>query len=56
MLEQAVDGKLSNKFLFSDEVHFTLAGYINKQIRCIYDSENPQVIEERPFHVEKVNT
>ena len=49
--QQAVDGKLSNKIFFSDEVHFILGGLGNKQ-NC--RSEKPQVIEERPLHPEKV--
>ena len=32
VLEQlAVDVNFSNKIIFSDEVHFTLSGYVNKQ-------------------------
>ena len=37
-------------FRFSDEAHFSLGGYLNKQNCRIWDSENPQVIEERPLH------
>ena len=33
---------------------FTLGGYINKQNCRIWDSKNPQVIEERPLRPEKV--
>ena len=36
------------------EAHFTLVGYLNKQNFHIWGSENPQVIEERPLHLEKV--
>ena len=28
--------------------------YVNKQNYCIWDSEKPQVIKERPLHLEKV--
>ena len=52
--QQAVDGNFSNKIFFSDEAHFTLGGYVNKQSCQIWGSENPQVIEERPLHLEKV--
>jgi len=52
--QQAVDGDFSNKIFFSDEAHFSLGGYVNKQNCRIWGSENPQVIEERPLHPEKV--
>ena len=38
--QQAVGGNLSNKIFFSDEAHFTLAGYVNKQNCRILGSEN----------------
>ena len=44
--QQAVDGNFSNKIFFSDETHFTLGGYVNKQNCCIWGSQNPQVIEK----------
>ena len=51
MLEQqAVD---SDKIFFSDDAHFTLGGYINKQNCSIWGSEDPQVNEERSLHSEK---
>ena len=51
--QQAVDYNISNKIFFSDEAHFTLRGYVNKQNRRIWCYENPQVIEERPLHPEE---
>ena len=33
--QQAVNGNYSNKIFFSDEAHFTLSGYVNKQNCCI---------------------
>ena len=57
MLEQqAVDGNFSNKifFFFFKLIEFTLGGYVNKQNSCIWDSEDPQIIEERPLNAEKV--
>ena len=39
---------------FSDETYFTLDEYVNKQNCRIWGSKNPQVIEERPLHPEKV--
>ena len=45
MLEQqAVDGNFSNNIFFSDEAHFMLVGYVNKQNCRIWDSQNSQVI------------
>ena len=41
-----MDGNFSNKIFFSDEEHFTLDGYVNKQNYRIWDSENHEVIEE----------
>ena len=49
----SVDGNFSNKIFFSDEIDFTIGGYVNKQNCRIWGSENPQVIEERPLHTEK---
>ena len=55
MLEQqVVDGNFSNKIFFTDEAHFTVVGYVNKQNCNIWESEKPQVIEERPLHPDKV--
>ena len=53
--QQAMDGNFSNKIFFSDEAHFRLGGYVNKQNCRIWDFEFPQVIEERSVHPEKVN-
>ena len=49
-----MDGNFSNEIFISDEAHFTLGGYLNKQNCQILGSENPQVTEERPLHPEKV--
>ena len=48
------DGNFSNKIFFSDEIHFILAGYVNKQNCRIWCSENSQAIEEKPLHPENV--
>ena len=53
--QQAVDGNFLNKIFCSDEAYFTFGGYVNKQNSCIWGSENPQVIEERRLHPEKVS-
>ena len=41
-------------FFFSDKAHFTLDGYVNKQNCPIWGSENPQALEGRPLHPEKL--
>ncbi|GFY07047.1 tc3a_0 protein [Trichonephila clavipes] len=41
-------------FLFSDEAHFWLNGYFNKQNCRIWGEANPQVYVETPLHPEKL--
>ena len=53
--QQAVDGNFSNTIFFSYEAHFTLNRHVNKQNCCIWGSENPQIIEERPEKVKRIN-
>ncbi|GFU90054.1 hypothetical protein TNCV_2439411 [Trichonephila clavipes] len=38
----------------SDEVHFWLNGYVNKQNCLIWSEANPQVYVETPLHPEKL--
>ena len=52
--QQAVDTNFLNKILFSDKAHFTLGSYANKPNCRIQDSENSQVIEERPLPPESL--
>ncbi|GFX40868.1 transposable element Tc3 transposase [Trichonephila clavipes] len=40
--------------MFSDETHFWLNGYVNKQNCCIWSEANPQVHVETPLHPEKL--
>ncbi|GFY18755.1 DUF4817 domain-containing protein [Trichonephila clavipes] len=42
------------RILFSDEAHFWLNGYINKQNCGIWSEANPQVYVETPLHPEKL--
>ncbi|GFT25124.1 hypothetical protein TNCV_180221 [Trichonephila clavipes] len=42
------------RILFSDEAHFWLNGYVNKQNCCIWSEANPQVYVETPLHPEKL--
>ncbi|GFS53743.1 hypothetical protein TNCV_731371 [Trichonephila clavipes] len=50
-----VPDKLFHKrILFSDEAHFWLNGYVNKQNCRICSEANPQVYVETPLHPEKL--
>ncbi|GFV86191.1 uncharacterized protein TNCV_671881 [Trichonephila clavipes] len=42
------------RILFSDEAHFWLNGYVNKQNCRIWSEANPQVYVEPPLHPEKM--
>ncbi|GFV38985.1 hypothetical protein TNCV_965511 [Trichonephila clavipes] len=42
------------RILFSDEVHFWLNGYVNKQNCRIWSEANPQVYVKTPLHPEKL--
>ncbi|GFX30650.1 tc3a_0 protein [Trichonephila clavipes] len=42
------------RILFSDEAHFWLNGYVNKQNCRIGSEANPQVYVETPLHPEKL--
>ncbi|GFU77401.1 retrovirus-related Pol polyprotein from transposon 297 [Trichonephila clavipes] len=42
------------RILFSDEAHFWLNGYVNKQNCRIWSEANPQVYVETPLHAEKL--
>ncbi|GFY31383.1 DUF4817 domain-containing protein [Trichonephila clavipes] len=43
-----------SRILFSDEAHFWLNGYVNKQNCRIWSEANPQVYVETPLHPEKL--
>lgn len=48
------DGDFHRKIIFSDEAHFWLNGFVNKQ-NCRYWSEsNPRVVHESPLHPQKL--
>ncbi|XP_075156366.1 uncharacterized protein LOC142229669 [Haematobia irritans] len=49
-----VDDQLSKKIIFSDEAHFHLSGFVNKQNCRIWANENPRVIVEKPIHPQRV--
>ncbi|GFS76104.1 transposable element Tc3 transposase [Trichonephila clavipes] len=44
------------RILFSDEAHFWLNGYVNKQNCRIWREANPQVYVETPLHLEKLTS
>ncbi|GFX38061.1 transposable element Tc3 transposase [Trichonephila clavipes] len=52
--EIAVVPNFHKQILFSDEAHFWLNGYVNKQNCCIWSEANPQVYVETPLHPEKL--
>ena len=45
---------LAKKIIFSDEAHFDLGGYVNKQNCCIWGIENPHAYIEKPTHPKRV--
>ena len=42
------------KIIFSDEAHFDLGGYVNKQNCRIWGTENPHAYIEKPTHTKRV--
>ncbi|GFT30380.1 uncharacterized protein TNCV_2376761 [Trichonephila clavipes] len=52
--EIAVVPDFHKRILFSDEAHFWLNGYVNKQNCRTWSEANPQVYVETPLHPEKL--
>ncbi|GFX04973.1 hypothetical protein TNCV_2249561 [Trichonephila clavipes] len=52
--EIAVVPDFRKRILFSDEAHFWLNGYVNKQNCRIWSEANPQVYVETPLYPEKL--
>ncbi|GFS94378.1 hypothetical protein TNCV_2014121 [Trichonephila clavipes] len=52
--EIAVVPDFHKRILFSDEAHFWLNGYVNKQNCRIWSEANTQVYVETPLHPEKL--
>jgi len=50
----AADQNFHKKILFTDEAHFWLHGYVNKQNCRIWSEENPEAIVMTPLHPEKL--
>lgn len=42
------------KIIFSDEAHFWLNGFVNKQNMRYWTGENPHVLHETPLHPQKI--
>ena len=55
VLEQLeVDANFGKKIIFSDEAHFWLNGFVNKQNCRIWGESNPQQIQQLPIYPEKL--
>ncbi|GFU48945.1 putative DD41D transposase [Trichonephila clavipes] len=52
--EIAAAPNFHKRILFSDEAHFWLNGYVNKQNCRFWSEANPQVYVETPLHPEKL--
>ncbi|GFU46668.1 uncharacterized protein TNCV_1546761 [Trichonephila clavipes] len=52
--EIAVVPDFHKRILFSDEAHYWLNGYVNKQNCHIWSEANPQVYVETPLHPKKL--
>lgn len=52
ILEQPAD--FANKIIFSDEAHFHLDGFVNRQNCRIWGSENPRMIYQKAMHPQRV--
>jgi hypothetical protein len=48
------DDDLQNNLIVTDEAHFHLSGYVNKQIIRYWAPDNPHKMHQRPFHSSKV--
>ena len=48
------DADFGKKIIFSDEAQFDLDGYVNKQICCIWGTENPLAYIKKPMHPKRV--
>ena len=48
------DADFGKKIIFSDEAHFDLGGYVNKQNCRIWGTENPHAYIEKPTHPKRV--
>lgn len=51
---KAVNNDFSKRIIFSDEAHFHLDGYVNRQNCRIWGHENPREIHEKAMHPQRV--
>ncbi|KAK0166333.1 hypothetical protein PV328_004759 [Microctonus aethiopoides] len=54
MEQQQLNTDFSNKIIFSNEAHFHLDGFVNRQNCRIWGSEDPRVIVEKQMHSQRV--
>jgi hypothetical protein len=56
-LLQMIDAnpKFLNHLIMTDEAHFHLNGYVNKQNFRYWAPENPRLLHQAPLHNEKVS-
>ena len=50
----ANDPNFGQKIIFTDEAHFWLNGYVNKQNCRFWDAHNPQMFEEASMHPQRL--
>lgn len=50
LLRQNADADFHKKIIFSDEAHFHLSGFVNKQNCRIWGLDNPQEMQEQQMH------
>jgi len=48
------DADFHKKIIFSDEAHFWMSGFVNKQNMRYWNENNPQVIQELQMHPQRV--
>ena len=49
-----MDTGFSSKIILSDEAHFHLDGFVNRQNCRVWDSKNPRVINGKQIHPQRV--
>ena len=49
-----VDGDFGKKIIFSNESHFDLRGYVNKQNCRTWGTENPHAYIEKAIHLTRI--
>ena len=54
LLKMLNDDGVINTVLMTDEAHFHLSGYVNKQNYRYWARENPQELHQHPLHSERL--